>query len=116
MYNYAKILHKNRISLDRLIKKFIICVLTILALLFLVFPAYSRNIPPQPTKYSYHVVKPGDTLSEIAQQYNPDIDWRTVVEWIDEANGLPEGYILQPGDVLNIPNPNGEYTEPLGQD
>lgn len=116
MNNYAKPLHKKRISLARLIKKFIICVLTILALLFLVFPAYSRNIPPMPQKYTYHTVQQGDTLSEIALHYNPGVDWRTVVEWIDEANGLPEGYILQPGDVLNIPNPNGEHNEMLGQD
>lgn len=69
--------------------------------------------PDMPDRYSLHLVRPGDTLWSISRQYMPDTDPRLGVEWISRANGL-EGAIIQPGDVLNVPDPNGVLLEPLG--
>ncbi len=78
--------------------------------------SYSRNFPRFPEKYSVHVAKKGDTLWSIAKQYNPEIDPRIGVDWIKAANGLPKGYVLQVGDVLNVPDVDGPLSEPIGQD
>ena len=78
--------------------------------------SYTRNFPELPEKYSLHVVKKGDTLWEISGKYNPKVDRRIGVDWIKAANGLPKGYILQPGDILNVPDEEGTMLEPMGQD
>jgi len=43
-----------------------------------------------------HVVRPGDTLSQVAQQY------RTTVRALRESNGLDDD-LLRVGQVLAIP-------------
>jgi LysM repeat protein len=49
-------------------------------------------------------VAPGDTLWSIAaDHYPPSEDPRVAIEAIREANGL-EGYRIQPGPRLELPN------------
>lgn len=55
--------------------------------------------PPRPA-YIYHKVRPGETLSEIAQRY------RTSVRTIQRANGL-RGTFLRAGQTLRIPTTGG---------
>jgi LysM repeat protein len=78
--------------------------------------SYTRNFPRLPEKYSLHVVRKGDTLWKISEEYNPEVDTRIGIDWIRAANGLPKGYVLQVGDVLNVPDEEGPMLEPLGQD
>lgn len=42
-------------------------------------------------------------LEQHIEKYMPGIDARQGIEWIIEANSMPRGYIIQPGDYLNIP-------------
>lgn len=75
--------------------------------------SFSPLTPEKPDRYSLHLVRPGDTLWRISEQYLPDIDPRIGLKWIAEANGL-NGAIIQAGDVLNVPDWNGSLQEPLG--
>lgn len=56
-------------------------------------------VPPRPA-YIYHTVRPGETLSEIAQRY------RTSVRAIQQANRL-RGTFLRAGQTLRIPTGGG---------
>lgn len=69
--------------------------------------------PEKPERYSTHLVQPGDTLWNISQQYMPEVDPRLGVEWISQVNGL-HGTTIHPGDVLNVPDYDGPFTEPQG--
>ena len=51
---------------------------------------------PAPTPVTYEV-KPGDTLSEIAQRFD------TTVEALAEANDIEDPNVIFPGDTLRIP-------------
>ena len=51
-----------------------------------------------PTRYTYHRVRRGDTLSAIATQYN------TTVSKISRANNIKKNYLIAAGKVLKIPN------------
>lgn len=90
-----------------------IAVLVILLLAFSWLLSVQAQEPEHPGRYSLHKVQPGDTLWAISKEYLPDVDPRIGVEWISEANGL-ETAIIHPGDILNVPDPNGPLTEPLG--
>lgn len=49
-----------------------------------------------------HIVVPGDTLWDIAEQYRPDRDPREVIAQIQQINGITDGKIY-PGQKLKIP-------------
>jgi len=49
-----------------------------------------------------HVVAPGETLWDIADQYTEGRDLRKVVAAIKQYNGL-ESAVIEPGQVLKIP-------------
>lgn len=49
-----------------------------------------------------HVVAPGETLWDIADQYTEGRDLRKVVATIQQRNGLKTA-VIQPGQVLEIP-------------
>ena len=90
-----------------------IAMLVIVLLVFGFVVVGQAREPEPPERYSLHLVQTGDTLWGISRQYMPEVDPRLGVEWISRANGL-EGAIIQPGDVLNVPDPNGVLLEPLG--
>ena len=69
--------------------------------------------PEPPERYSLHLVRSGDTLWDISEQYMPEVDPRLGVKWISRANGL-RGAIIHPGDVLSVPDSDGPLMEPLG--
>lgn len=76
------------------------------------YPATARLEPEQPQRYSLYIVKPGDTLQTIAGKVMPGN--KDAVKVLEELNGLEPGQELYPGDILNIPDPEGELSEPLG--
>jgi len=100
----------------------LIIVLLVILLLFFMVPAvvdsYARVEPEKPTRYTLHIVKPGDCFWKLAEAYMPKVDPRIGVRWIKEVNGLEDepDYIMQPGDRLNVPCETGEMLEPYGQD
>ena len=49
-----------------------------------------------------HTVVPGDTLWDIAAQYNQNEDLRTAIERIKEANAMHTATV-QPGQVILVP-------------
>lgn len=89
-----------------------IAMFMIVALAFCFVVAVQAREPEMPDRYSLHLVRPGDTLWSISRQYMPDTDPRLGVEWISQVNGL-DGAIIRPGDILNVPDPNGVLLEPL---
>lgn len=50
-----------------------------------------------------YVVRPGDTLWELARSLcGPEGDPRPLVDWLIAANGL-DGALIQPGEELRLP-------------
>lgn len=92
-------------------KNLLIIVVMIVSFGFVV--SFSYQLPEKPDRYSLHCVRTGDTLWGISKMYLPELDPRVGIEWISEANGL-NGAIIRPGDILNIPDWNGNLPEPLG--
>lgn len=91
-----------------------VLIITLLATT-LAFPALIQSSDTgHPGRYSLHLIQPGDTLSDLNNQYIPSVNLQQGIKWIQEANWLQEDYIPQPGDILNIPDPNGPLSEPLG--
>lgn len=82
------------------IKKFVKLIFYILLLLFIAYALYTRIIP-KPENFIYHRVQVGETLSEIAAEYNPNIDWRKTSFWIQEDNNLASANI-KAGDLLKV--------------
>lgn len=58
----------------------------------------------RPDRVEQHVVMPGETLWEIANQVDPDADTRDVVEVLVDINDLPDP-ALTAGQVILIPAP-----------
>jgi 3D (Asp-Asp-Asp) domain-containing protein len=95
-------------------KRLIFLVIALVIITLIVIPrAQAILSPDQPDTYSLHRVKAGETLWGLSECYMPDIDPRVGVEWIDEINGF-QGYVIQPGDIITVPDPDGELAEPLG--
>ena len=82
------------------IKNFIKLIFYILLLLLIGY-ALAMRIIPKPETFIYHRVAEGETLSEIAAEYNPNVDWRKTSFWIQEDNNLPSANIKQ-GDLLKV--------------
>ena len=102
-------------------RKFLSLVLIILLLVIIipgVINTYARVDMDKPTRYTLHFVQPGDSFWKLAVVHMPKVDPRSGVRWIKEANGLENepGYIMQPGDKINVPCETGELDEPWGQD
>ena len=64
--------------------------------------AVSGSAAPRPSGRTY-VVRPGDTLWDIAERVAPGEDPRIVVARLAEANGLEPG-TLPPGRALVLPS------------
>ena len=102
-------------------RKLLILILVIL-LVIISIPAvcdtYARMEPQMPQKFTLYVVQKGDTLWGISERFMPYLDNRIGVRWIRESNGLEDelDYVIQPGDCLNVPDPEGEMDGPWGQD
>jgi len=57
-----------------------------------------HNLPKfMPPEYPIHTVRPGETLSQIARKYG------TSAQAIARLNGLPNSYLIYPGQRLRIP-------------
>lgn len=87
--------------------KLLLLTLTALALIYAT-PSTIARLHPKPAKIILHTVEPGDTLWQIAEEHNPDIDPRRGVEWVTQENALPVDYTPQPGDRLRVPSRSEE--------
>jgi len=86
-----------------------IAILTLVA--FFAFPTIARP-GAELQRYSLYVVTEPGTAEDIAAKVLPgNADGAQVLA---ELNGLEPGQLMQPGDILTIPDPEGELTEPLG--
>jgi len=96
----------------------LITIMLIILTICILSPAYiSANPEPvMPDRYTLYRVQPNDSLWAISGRFMPNIDNRRGVYWIKQCNGIPDGYVIQPGDQLNIPDDDGEMAEPWGQD
>lgn len=97
-------------------RKFLIITLLIMfvAVLVAAKEIEATASPERPDRYTLHEVQKGETLWGISKQYMPGVDPRLGVQWIREANHMPRDYVIQPGDLLNVPCDDGELVEPLG--
>ena len=66
-------------------------------------PNYNEE-PPMPGEDIIYIVKPGDTLSEIAEKYG------TTYQMLAAYNNITNPNLIFPGQVIRIPN--GEIPEP----
>lgn len=68
----------------------------------------------EPQRYSLYVIQPGDSLRDIAGRALPKLDNQEALRVLQELNGLEPGQELNPGDIITIPDPKGELSEPVG--
>ncbi|GEA17772.1 3D domain-containing protein [Moorella sp. E306M] len=68
----------------------------------------------EPKRYSLYVIQPGDTLRDIAGRVLPKLDNQKALKELEDLNGLEPGQELNPGDIITIPDTNGELSEPVG--
>ncbi len=90
---------------------FLTIVVVVLVALY-AYPATARLEPEKPQRYSLYVVQPGDTLQSIAGKVLPDS--KDAIKVLENLNGLEPGQELNPGDILTVPDPEGELSEPIG--
>jgi 3D (Asp-Asp-Asp) domain-containing protein len=91
---------------------YIFAFIAILALVaFFAFPAIARP-GAELQRYSLYVVTEPGTAEDIAAKMLPGN--ANGAQVLAELNGLETGRLMQPGDILTIPDPEGELTEPLG--
>lgn len=81
------------------VENIIIGIILALCLIIVIFVSGLQYRTPDTT--TSYVVKPGDTLWEIAEMYCPESHTGNVVLKIERLNGI-SGYI-QPGQVLEVP-------------
>ena len=102
--------HKSIATLKWRYKKFlklVFCIIFLSIYISILGQSYARIFPKQPNNFTQHTVKPNEALWGISQTYLPGIDPRQGIAWIEEVNELPRGYILQPGDELEVPTYEG---------
>lgn len=88
-------------------------VLILTLITFYDYPAIARlDTEPQSQRYSLYVVIEPGTAEDIAAKMLPGN--ANGAQVLAELNGLETGQLMQPGDILTIPDPEGELTEPLG--
>lgn len=58
--------------------------------------------PKEEIQYEYIYVRAGDTLWQIASEYNNNMDIRKFIKVIMDENSLNSA-IIYPGDVLKVP-------------
>lgn len=95
--------------------RFLVITLLLVLLAVIVAAVEATASPERPDRYTLHQVEKGETLWGISRQYMPGVDPRLGVQWIREANHMPRSYVLQPGDLVNVPDWDGEMAEPYGQ-
>ncbi|WP_089610073.1 LysM peptidoglycan-binding domain-containing protein [Dehalobacterium formicoaceticum] len=99
----------------------ILTFVLIATLLFITLPgildSYAKRQqlrkPEGYTIYTIYTVQQGDSLWKIAKHYYPDIDPRTGVHWLLEANSMGKAKTIYPGDSLNVPVSDGDLPDPL---
>lgn len=74
-----------------------IVILTALAVVFLLLPERTEKVT-----YKEHIVKPGETVWDIASREYPNQHTGAKVYQIVEANGVRDG-LIKPGQKLMIP-------------
>lgn len=69
-------------------------------MLFSIITVYPENTE----NYDYVLIETGDTLWDIASEYNNNIEIRKFIFIIMEKNNL-EDCIIYPGEIIKIPIP-----------
>ncbi|MDW7673200.1 MAG: 3D domain-containing protein [Bacillota bacterium] len=94
-----------------------ISILVSISLLFLflalVVPGIASNYQI-PDTYVIHAVVPEDKLWDLAKYHMPDVERRAAIDAIKKANGMPVGYVIKTGDIINIPSIHGSLSEGIG--
>lgn len=70
------------------------------------------TLPAEQQRYSLYVVTEHSTVSSLAAKILPDNPAGSQI--LEELNYLEPEQMLQPGDILTIPDVAGELTEPIG--
>lgn len=97
------ILNKYKIVNRKRFYSFLFVTLLLISIIFFTLLFSIRAYSKEQIQYDYICVKEGDTLWNIAQYYNYNIDIRKFVTIIKKENSLKNS-IIYPGDVLKIPH------------
>ncbi|MHB1420742.1 MAG: hypothetical protein ACYCX4_14375 [Bacillota bacterium] len=94
---------------------YIFLAITLVIVGILVLPRLNAiAAPEQPQRFSLHVVRDGEKLGELSRKYMPEVEIRAGIGMIKHVNGMSDRDTIQPGDLINVPDEDGELEEPLG--
>lgn len=96
------ILGKYKVVNTKRFKIFIFVTTFLISLLFFITITTITAYPKEEVQYDYVCVKTGDTLWDIAQQYETDINLRCFIDLILKENSKSD-CLIYPGDILKIP-------------
>lgn len=96
------ILGKYKIVNMKRFKTFLFLITFLISLTFFILLSTITVYPKEEVKYDYVCIKTGDTLWDIADDYNNDIDIRKFVDIIVKENSLSNA-VIYPGDIIKIP-------------
>ena len=96
------ILGKYKVVNIKRFKIFLFIITFISSLAIFILLSTITVYPKEEIKYDYVCIKAGDTLWNIAINYNNNIDIRKFVNIIMEENSLVDA-VIYPGDIIRIP-------------
>lgn len=96
------ILGKYKITNMKRFKIFIIVSAFLISLIVFTLLNTVTVYPKEEIQYEYIYVRAGDTLWQIATEYNNGMDIRKFVKLIMDENSLNSA-VIYPGDVLKVP-------------
>lgn len=102
-FNKCKIINKKKF------KNFsFISIFTMFLIIFFIFFAFLRVYSEIEVEYKRIVIRKGDTLWNIASEYNANQDIRSYIHKIKLINNINKEYIY-PGQVIYVPIESKEH-------
>lgn len=96
------ILGKYKIVNMKRFKTFLFLITFLISLTFFILISTITAYPKEEVMYDYVYIKAGDTLWDIANEYNNDIDIRKFIDIVKKENSLSSA-VIYPGDIIKIP-------------
>lgn len=96
-FNKCKVIQKKRF-----LSFSFISIFTIFLIIFFIFFAFLKVYSEIKVEYERIIVEQGDTLWDIALEYNTNQDIRSYIHKIKSINNINKNYIY-PGQIIYVP-------------